>query len=124
MSSNVGPIEIDYKSVGKTILELLNGKKFKEELQDELKKDALNFIIMGASGVGKSSTLNNLIENVTVDGKPAMAKVGNTGESLTKDITVFRGTMLGQPLQQKSLGNTNMDFQTLTGYLRNIGQSE
>ena len=34
------------------------------------------------------------------------------------------GTMLGQPLQQKSLGNTNMDFQTLTDCLRNIGQSE
>merc|ERR1712241_1248275 len=34
------------------------------------------------------------------------------------------GTMLGQPLQQKSLGNTNMDFQTLTDYLKNIGQGE
>jgi len=34
------------------------------------------------------------------------------------------GTMLGQPLQQKSLGNTNMDFQTLTDYLKNVGQAE
>ena len=34
------------------------------------------------------------------------------------------GTMLGQPLQQKSLGNTNMDLQTLTDLLKNIGQSE
>ena len=97
MSSSPDPIEIDYKSVGKTIQKMLNSKELMEELQDEHKKDALNFIIMGASGVGKSSTLNNLIENVTVDGKPSMAKVGNTGESMTKDITVFRGTLLGRP---------------------------
>ena len=34
------------------------------------------------------------------------------------------GTMLGQPMEQKSLGNTNIDMATLTDYLRTIGQSD
>jgi hypothetical protein len=33
-------------------------------------------------------------------------------------------TMLGQPLEKKLLGNTNIDVDNLTLYLRNIGQSE
>jgi len=33
-------------------------------------------------------------------------------------------TMLGQPLETKSLGNTNIDMENLTAYLTNIGQSE
>ena len=34
------------------------------------------------------------------------------------------GTMLGQPLEQKLLGNTNIDMAALTEYLRSIGQTE
>lgn len=33
-------------------------------------------------------------------------------------------TMLGQPLSQKFLGNTSIDVNTLTSYIREIGQSE
>lgn len=33
-------------------------------------------------------------------------------------------TMLGQPMDQKFLGSTNIDQATLTSYLRDIGQSE
>jgi len=33
-------------------------------------------------------------------------------------------TMLGQPLQTQNLGSTNIDMETLTAYLRTLGQSE
>ena len=33
-------------------------------------------------------------------------------------------TMLGQPLDTKVLGKTNVDMENLTSYLRNLGQSE
>ena len=97
VASSPDPIEIDYKSVGKTIMTMLNSKQLEEELKDEQKKDVVNYVIMGSSGVGKSSTINNLIEDVRVDGKPLRAEVGHTGDSLTKDITPFRGTFLGRP---------------------------
>lgn len=33
-------------------------------------------------------------------------------------------TMLGEPLEKKSLGNTSIDMESLTAYIRQIGQSE
>lgn len=82
--------------MGSDALQLLARDDMKKEMKDDELKGPLNFIIMGSSGVGKSSTLNNLIEDITVDGVPKGAKVGTSGESMTKDITRYCGKLLGR----------------------------
>jgi len=96
LSAQEKNININLHQMGSDALQLLSREEIKTKIMDDESKVALNFVIMGSSGVGKSSTLNNLIEDITVDGVPKRAEVGTKGQSMTKDIIKYCGKLLGR----------------------------
>ena len=53
----------------------------------------LNIVVVGNSGMGKSTTVNNLLDEI--DGR---AEIGESGESCTKEVFKFVGSLCGRKI--------------------------
>ena len=68
--------------------------KWAEDCQNEANlENEFNIVIIGPTGAGKSSTVNNMLENMQ-----EVAQVGMSGESCTKVPKIYTGSMCGRKI--------------------------
>ena len=97
-----------YQNIGYHVLVKEDSKSFKQLIRDVLVKDKL-YIVMGQSGVGKSTMLNALLPEVNIE-TGEISLYLNRGKHTTREVTLY-------PFEQSLLADTPgfsaMDFANL-----------
>lgn len=103
--SNVTDIQAIYQKIGYQVIVKKEITTFAEEIQSVVTEDAI-YIVMGQSGVGKSTLLNDLLPKADI-ATGEISDYLNRGRHTTREVTLYR---LYQGLLADTPGFSAIDF--------------